>query len=232
MRYRIRRDHRYCSDQYLGSLIRDLLSNFLKLDNRSRGPWNQWFHDWRESSDFITGFITLGYSTLVQQIYWLWKILLVYTLQSIVLLECVQLKSRFITIKLYFTCTGLNRVPQEKPSSDTLQFWCGLPILFINTNIKNIPDYGVFFDTSKLSDSGTEKRLRNGPFAKTQGVSVLHPIIGINFLMYPIVRPQLNSATTTYQYDTTANLFEAVIDELAIRLYSSTRSKHTAVQLH
>ena len=42
---------------------------------------------------YITGFISLGYSTLVQQIYWLWKILLVYTLQSTVLLECVQLKS-------------------------------------------------------------------------------------------------------------------------------------------
>jgi hypothetical protein len=47
---------------------------------------------------FITGFITLGYSTLVQQIYWLWKIMLVYTLQGTVLLECVQLKSRSITI--------------------------------------------------------------------------------------------------------------------------------------
>jgi hypothetical protein len=33
----------------------------------------------------ITGFINLGYSTLVQQIYWLWKILLAYTLQSTVL---------------------------------------------------------------------------------------------------------------------------------------------------
>ena len=35
----------------------------------------------------ITGFITLGYSTLhvVQQLYWLWKILLVYTLQSTIL---------------------------------------------------------------------------------------------------------------------------------------------------
>jgi hypothetical protein len=42
---------------------------------------------------FITGFINLGYSTLVQQIYWLWKVLLVYALQSAVLLECVQLQS-------------------------------------------------------------------------------------------------------------------------------------------
>jgi hypothetical protein len=41
----------------------------------------------------ITGSITLGYSTLVQQIYWLWKMRLVYTLQSTVLLECVKLKS-------------------------------------------------------------------------------------------------------------------------------------------
>ena len=62
---------------------------------------------------FYPSNITLGYSTLVQQIYWLWKILLVYTLQSTVLLECVQLKSLFITIKLYFSCTDLNRVPQE-----------------------------------------------------------------------------------------------------------------------
>ena len=92
---------------------RVLLSNFLKLDNRSRNPWNQWFHDWRETSDFITCFITLGYSTLVQQIYWLLKILLVYALKSTVLLECVQLNSWFITIKFYFSCTGLNRAPQE-----------------------------------------------------------------------------------------------------------------------
>jgi hypothetical protein len=40
---------------------------------------------------FINGFITLqGYNTLVQHVYWLRKILLVYTLQSTVLLECVQ----------------------------------------------------------------------------------------------------------------------------------------------
>jgi hypothetical protein len=71
------------------------------------------------SRHFITGFTALGYSTLhvVQQIYLLWKILhvLVYTLQSTVhvLLECVQSKSLFITIKLYFSCTDLNRVPQE-----------------------------------------------------------------------------------------------------------------------
>ena len=45
----------------------------------------------------ITGFITLGYTTLVQQIYWLRKILLVYTLQSTVLHVCVQLQSLFIT---------------------------------------------------------------------------------------------------------------------------------------
>jgi hypothetical protein len=42
---------------------------------------------------FITSFITLGYSILVQQIYWLGKIMLIYTLQSTILLECVQLKS-------------------------------------------------------------------------------------------------------------------------------------------
>jgi hypothetical protein len=41
----------------------------------------------------ITASFTLGYSTLVQQIYWLWKILLVYMLQSTVLLVCVQLES-------------------------------------------------------------------------------------------------------------------------------------------
>ena len=62
---------------------------------------------------FYPSNITLGYSTLVQQIYWLWKILLVYMLQSTVLLECVQLKSRFITIKFYFSCTDLNRAPQK-----------------------------------------------------------------------------------------------------------------------
>jgi hypothetical protein len=64
-------------------------------------------------SNFNTFFTALVYSTLVQQIYWLWKILLVYTLQSTVLLECVKLKSRFITIKLRFSFTDLNRVPQK-----------------------------------------------------------------------------------------------------------------------
>ena len=44
-------------------------------------------------SNFNTFFTALVNSTLVQQIYWLWKILLVYTLQSTVLLECVKLKS-------------------------------------------------------------------------------------------------------------------------------------------
>ena len=64
-------------------------------------------------SNFNTFFTALVNSTLVQQIYWLWKILLVYTLQSSVLLECVKLKSRFKTIKLRFSFTDLNRVPQE-----------------------------------------------------------------------------------------------------------------------
>ena len=82
-------------------------------------------------------------------------------LQSTVLLECVQLKSRFITIKFYFSCTDLNRAPQKWVSSDILQFWCGLPILFINTNINNHQQtYKIMgcFDTGKLSDSG----IRNG----------------------------------------------------------------------
>ena len=56
----------------------------------------------------ITGFITLGMDNYN---YWLWKTLLVYTLQSTILLECGQLKSRFITIKLNFSCTDLNRIP-------------------------------------------------------------------------------------------------------------------------
>ena len=64
-------------------------------------------------SNFNTFFTALVYSTLVQQIYWLWKILLVYTLQSTVLLECVKLKSLFITIKLPFSFTDLKRVPQK-----------------------------------------------------------------------------------------------------------------------
>ena len=64
-------------------------------------------------SNFNTFFTALVYSTLVQQIYLLWKIPLVYTLQGTVLLECVQLKSRFITIKLFFSCTDLNRVSQK-----------------------------------------------------------------------------------------------------------------------
>ena len=62
---------------------------------------------------FYLSNIMLGYSTLVQQIYLLRKILLVYTLQSTVLLECVKLKSRFIMIKLHFSFTDLNRVRQE-----------------------------------------------------------------------------------------------------------------------
>ena len=44
-------------------------------------------------------------------------------------------------------------------SSDILQFWCGLPILFINTNINNHQQtYKIMgcFDTGKLSDSGTK----------------------------------------------------------------------------
>ena len=82
-------------------------------------------------------------------------------LQSTVLLECVQLKSRFITITLRFSFTDLNRVPQEWVSSDILQFWCGLPILFINTNInKHQQTYKIMgcFDTGKLSESV----IRNG----------------------------------------------------------------------
>ena len=40
-------------------------------------------------------------------------------------------------------------------------------LFYLSTQIStNIPDYEVFFDTGKLSDSGTEKRLRNGPFAE------------------------------------------------------------------
>ena len=35
------------------------------------------------------------------------------TLQSTVLLECVQLNSLFITVKLYFSFTDLNRVSQK-----------------------------------------------------------------------------------------------------------------------
>ena len=44
-------------------------------------------------------------------------------------------------------------------SSDILQFWYGLPILFINTNInKHQQTYKILgcFDTGKLSDSGTK----------------------------------------------------------------------------
>ena len=44
-------------------------------------------------------------------------------------------------------------------SSDILQFWCGLPILFINTNInKHQQTYKIMgcFDTDTLSDSGTK----------------------------------------------------------------------------
>ena len=40
-----------------------------------------------------------------------------------------------------------------------MQFWCGLPILFINTNInKHQQTYKIMgcFDTGKLSDSGTK----------------------------------------------------------------------------
>ena len=41
-------------------------------------------------------------------------------------------------------------------------------LFYLSTQIStNIPDYGVFFDTGKLLDSGTEKRLRNGPFAES-----------------------------------------------------------------
>ena len=46
-------------------------------------------------------------------------------------------------------------------SSDILQFWCGLPILFINTNINNHQQTSKMrgcFDTGKLSESV----IRNG----------------------------------------------------------------------
>jgi hypothetical protein len=121
-------------------------------------------------SNFNTFFTALVYSTLEQQIYWLWKILLVYTLQSTVLPECVQLKSRFITIKLYFSFTDLNRVPQEWVSSDILQFWCGLPILFINTNNYQ-QTYKIMgcFDTGKLLESGN----RNGSVTPVWGGRLL-----------------------------------------------------------
>jgi hypothetical protein len=62
---------------------------------------------------FCLSNITLGYSTIVNQIYLLWKLLLVYTLQSTVLLECVQLKSWFLTLLIFLSFTDLNRVPQE-----------------------------------------------------------------------------------------------------------------------
>ena len=40
-------------------------------------------------------------------------------------------------------------------------------LFYLSTQIStNIPDYGVFFYIGKLSDSETEKRLRNGPFAE------------------------------------------------------------------
>ena len=122
---------------------------------------------------FITDFITLGYSTLVQQIYWLWKIPLVYMLQSTVLLECVQLKRRFITIKgvessrqLEFTwmCSvekpiyndqilfQLHRSKQD--SSEISEQWHTAvlmwPSYFIyqhkyQQSSTNIQDYGVFW---------------------------------------------------------------------------------------
>jgi hypothetical protein len=58
----------------------------------------------------------------------------------------VQLKSWFIKIKLYHSCTNLNRVLPGKLSSDILKFWCGLHILFINTNInKHTRLWGVFW---------------------------------------------------------------------------------------
>ena len=115
------RDHRYWSEQYLWSLIKPwsgiyyqiFQSWIIEVNSHSRSVLYGAFISSLVSRHFITGFITLGYSTLVQQIYWLLKILLVYTLQSTVLLECVQLKSRFITIKFYFSCTDLNRAPQK-----------------------------------------------------------------------------------------------------------------------
>jgi hypothetical protein len=40
-------------------------------------------------------------------------------------------------------------------------------LFYLSTQIStNIPDYGGCFDMGKLSDSETEKRLRNGPFAE------------------------------------------------------------------
>jgi hypothetical protein len=50
-------------------------------------------------------------------------------------------------------------------------------LFYLSTQIStNIQDYGVFFDTGKLSDSGAEKRLRNGPFAGQCFARVLHAL--------------------------------------------------------
>ena len=47
-------------------------------------------------------------------------------------------------------------------------------LFYLSTQIStNIPDYGVFFYTGKLSDSETEKRLRNGPFAENARLQCL-----------------------------------------------------------
>ena len=107
---------------------------------------------------FYPSNITLGYSTLVQQIYLLWKILLVYTLQSIVLLECVQLKSWFLTIQFVFQLhrskKGSSRTSEQRHTA--VLIW---PSYFIYQR-KYQQTYKIMscFDTGKLSES----RTRNG----------------------------------------------------------------------
>ena len=72
--------------------------------------------------------------------------------------------------QIYFNCKDLKRVPQESFGSGILQFWCGLPILFINTSINKYKRlWGVSIrincQTAELGNAWEMVRLR-----KTAGV--------------------------------------------------------------
>ena len=109
-------------------------------------------------SNVNTFFTALVYSTLVQQIYLLWKVLLVYTLQSTVLLECVHLKSWFLTIQFVFQLhrskQGFSIISEQWHTA--VLIW---PSYFIYQR-KYQQTYKIMgcFDTGKLSESG----IRNG----------------------------------------------------------------------
>jgi hypothetical protein len=124
-------------------------------------------------SNYDTFFTALVQSTLVHQIYLLWKVMLVYALQSTVLLECVQLKtwlkSWFLMIQFVFQ---LHRSKQG--SSRISEKWHTAVLIWPSYFIYQLKYQQIYkimgcFDTTKLSESG----IRNGSVTPVWGGRLL-----------------------------------------------------------